>query len=574
MPAIATVAIRRFKQLEEITLPLQDLTVLIGANNSGKSSVLQAIHFAVSIAQSARLIGEGLAWANDRFQLSINPSQLIYSPVADVMSLAYGGTLQEPAASRIEIQFTDSAGATSTVGLRRGRNRNIAVSIEGRALGERLMSLVNPFTVYAPGLAGIAKEERFMSPGVVRRIVARGDANLVLRNVLRMLSEDGPAWDMFMEDMQSIFPGINITISFQENTDENILVSFQRPGGPSLPIDAAGTSILQASQILAYIALFRPQVLILDEPDSHLHPDNQRALCDLIFRLAPLRNFQALLSTHSRHVLDAMRNRSNVVWLSQGRKVEEEDTTVSALLLDLGALDSVDYFADGELRCVVATEDTLTEPLKTLLWSNGFNQNDTEVSSYTGCSKIDSAKVLGSFLREKAPQVRLVVHRDRDYMSLERANQYNAGIVATGLAAFLTDGSDVEGYYINAAHLQHLNPALTIQRVEELIAEATHDTQAKSVEAMINLRTAEAFQQRRDGGGNPNFGQIGVRATADYDANPIEWRRGKIVLGRLSALLQQELGANPRIYFPSPHLTVPTLTALSAAIWPVEQPAA
>ena len=91
MYVIHTVTIRRFKQLEEIPVALQDLTVLIGANNSGKSSVLQAIHFAVSIAQTAKLVGEGVAWANDMFQLSFNPSQLIYSPVATYSGLSNHG---------------------------------------------------------------------------------------------------------------------------------------------------------------------------------------------------------------------------------------------------------------------------------------------------------------------------------------------------------------------------------------------------------------------------------------------------------------------------------------------------
>src|ERR1700704_2780375 len=105
-------------------IPLDDVTLLIGANNSGKSSVLQAIHFAVSIAQSARLVGEGVAWRNDAFELSFNPAQLLYSPVADVLSLATGGALQEPRPSQIEIEFTDEQGERCTVGLRRGRNRN------------------------------------------------------------------------------------------------------------------------------------------------------------------------------------------------------------------------------------------------------------------------------------------------------------------------------------------------------------------------------------------------------------------------------------------------------------------
>lgn len=151
-----------------------------------------------------------------------------------------------------------------------------------------------------------------MSPGVVRRIVARGDANVTLRNVLRMLLDDSIRWDGFIASMQSIFPDIRIEIDFDANTDENIEVFFRFGAGPRLPIDAAGTSILQASQVLAYISLFRRQVLILDEPDSHLHPDNQRVLCDLVSTLAAARGFQAIISTHSRHVLDSMRSRA--IW--------------------------------------------------------------------------------------------------------------------------------------------------------------------------------------------------------------------------------------------------------------------
>ena len=568
MPNIAQVSIRRFKQLVDLPITLRDITVLIGANNSGKSSVLQAIHLAVSIAQTARLIGENIFWANDKSQLTFNPSQLIYSPVGDVMSLANGGVLQEAPASRIEIEIVMSDGKSCVVGLKRGRNRNIAVSIEGKELGERLMDLEEPFTIYAPGLAGISREERFLSPGVVRRIVARGDANLVLRNVLFILSNDDVAWANFIEDMQSIFPGIEIALSFNAETDEYIQASFQLPGAPFLPLDAAGTSILQASQILAYISLFRPNVLILDEPDSHLHPDNQRALCDLVIRLAPLRNFQALISTHSRHVLDAMKNRSSIIWLSRGKQVEEEDISMTAMLLELGALDSVDYFANGELRCVIATEDTYKEPLKALLWSNGFHEEVTEVASYTGCSKVDSAKVLGGFLREKAPHVHLLIHRDRDYMSDERATRFENDLGAFHVTPFLTHCSDIEGYFLNSEHLSHLNPGITPQRAQEFIDQATNETRDKSIEAMINIRTSEAFQQKREGGAGPNHGQISLSAMADYDANPEKWRRGKIVIGRVIALIQQETGANPRVYSPSQYIVVSTLKDRADIIWP------
>lgn len=293
MARLTSVTIRRFKRIEDLTLQLDDVTLLIGANNSGKSSILQAIHFAVSIAQTARFVGEGVSWGKDKFELSYNPSPALFSSLRRVL-IGDRRHAQEPRQSQIEIEFRDETGATCIDGLRRRRNRNIAVSLVGPHLGEQLMAVDKPFTVYAPGLAGVPKEERYMSPGVVRRIVARGDANLTLRKVLRMLKSNEPAWKDFIDDMQSIFAGIEIVMEFDEDTDENINVYFQFPGGPRLPVDAAGTSVLQASQILAYISPFAPQVLILDEPDSHLHPDNQRILCDLIFKLAAKRRFQTL----------------------------------------------------------------------------------------------------------------------------------------------------------------------------------------------------------------------------------------------------------------------------------------
>lgn len=592
---IESISVKRFKQLVEFELDLKDTTVLIGANNAGKSSALQALHFAVSVAQTAKLVGDGVNWAKDKFQVSFNPTQLLYSPVADVLSLAHGGQLQEPPESQIEIRVACMDGTNCVVSVRRGRNRNIAVVVEGRKLGERLMDLTNPFTIYAPGLAGIAKEERYQSPGVVRRIVARGDANLVLRNVLLMLKDaenteakdraeqlaqgklkpeemqtwKGP-WQRFREGMKKLFDDIDFEIKFDRDRDEHIEVFFTRPGKPRLPIDAAGTSILQASQILAYITLFRPSVLILDEPDSHLHPNNQRALCDLILELATEHGFRPLISTHSRHVLDAMREHSTVIWVSNGSKVDFKSVTTASLLMEIGALDSVDYFAGGSIRCLFATEDSAAESIKalhSLLSVNGFKLPETDIRGYSGCTKIDSAKVLRGFLADKASQVQFVLHRDRDYMADEAAQKFEDEIRAIGAFPFLTAHSDAEGYFINAEHLAHLNAGLSVARAQELIDEATEQSKEKSLKTLTNLRF-EVAQRERKGGKAPDVFEIAERARSDYEASPSKWRRGKPVLSLLKQLIHQELGKTANVIEPSPYIIIPDLKKISAAIWP------
>lgn len=597
---IKSVSIERFKQLESFELDLKDTTVLIGANNSGKSSALQALHFAVSVAQTAKLVGEGVNWATDKFQVSFNPTQLLYSPIADVLSLAHGGQLQEKAGSHIEIGIECSDGTKCVVTVRRGRNRNIAVVLQGKNLGERLMDLAKPFTIYAPGLAGIAKEERYQSPGVVRRIVARGDANLVLRNVLLMLweaeateaqlmleqerqgkiaTEDrqnwkGP-WQRFQAGMKKLFDGIAFEIKFDRERDEHIEVFFTRPDKPKLPIDAAGTSVLQASQILAYITLFGPSVLILDEPDSHLHPNNQRALCNLILDLAAEHKFRALISTHSRHVLDAMREQATVLWVDKGDKVEFDSISTASKLMELGALDSVDYFTGGSIKCLFATEDSSPDSIKalrSLMSVNGFKMPETDIRAYSGCTKIDSAKVLCGFLADKASQVRFVLHRDRDYMADETARKFEDDIKAIGAFPLLTEHSDAEGYFINADHLAHLNPGLTVVRAQELIDKATEVTKDKSLKAMTNIR-AEIAQRERKGGKAPDIFEVTNTARTEYESNPAKWRRGKAVVNLLKQLIHEELGKTAVVIDPSPYLVIPELQAISQAIWPAPAPA-
>ena len=47
------IKIERFKKVSEIVLNLDRVNILVGANNSGKTSILQAIQFAIGAAQTA-----------------------------------------------------------------------------------------------------------------------------------------------------------------------------------------------------------------------------------------------------------------------------------------------------------------------------------------------------------------------------------------------------------------------------------------------------------------------------------------------------------------------------------------
>lgn len=270
---LQSIKIERFKNIDEIEIPLEGINLLIGSNNAGKSSIQQAIQFTVSIAQTTAQ--QNARWSQDRCPSSLSSESLIYSPLRDIEALAPAGRLQTALEHAIKVTFNETT--SSSVTIRKGKNRNISTSIEGKELGERLQSIENPYSIIVPGLAGIPSAEEYRPPSVVRKAAAKGDSNSVFRNILLLLSEDEASWLTFKRKFQTIFPDYDISVIFDSNVDEYIdarVISNE----VSLPIDSCGTGILQAIQILAYYYLYKPSLLILDEPDSHLHPNNQRIL--------------------------------------------------------------------------------------------------------------------------------------------------------------------------------------------------------------------------------------------------------------------------------------------------------
>jgi predicted ATP-dependent endonuclease of OLD family len=174
--SIQSLHVRRFKGISDAPFDVSSMTVLIGANNSGKSTIAQLIHFTIGLLQAVTLADR---WGNqESTSVSLSPQQLLYSPCSDLYALGHNGRLKEDANSAIEIDVNLSDGNTIKVTIKRGRNGNINVTILNTESAKSIASLSEPFTIYSPGLAGIARHETYMSDGVLLRTIARGDANL------------------------------------------------------------------------------------------------------------------------------------------------------------------------------------------------------------------------------------------------------------------------------------------------------------------------------------------------------------------------------------------------------------
>jgi ABC-type cobalamin/Fe3+-siderophores transport system ATPase subunit len=558
MGRLKSLRVERFKAIGDAPFDLGPVNILVGSNNSGKSSIIQGLHFGVGLLQTILLSGN---WHPKKNQIStsISPSQLIYSPSDDVSALAPSGKLLEAEDSALRFEFTLDSGEKPSVSVRKGRNRNILVKIESAEAAKELASLERPFSVFSPGLAGVSKSEQFVSDGVLLRTIARGDANLVLRNILLRLWKSPVEWDGFLNDLRDLFPGLELRVEFEESTDEIISV-FAKIGPNEIPLELAGTGVLQAIQILAYIHRFSPSLVVLDEPDSHLHPNNQRLLCSLLNRVADERNVQVILTTHSRHVVDSIGSNTQFLWVRGGTvEVASEDDEVG-VLLEIGALDVKERIGDPSTKVIFLTEDERTRNSEMLLESSGFGMGSTVILPYYGVTTIKQLRPLLKTISASNSKAKVILHRDRDYLTNDEVAKWEVSVRKLGVEPYVTEGVDIESAYLNAGHLAELNDPAE-EEFSNLIDEIIGECREDSVEHYVNGRIDIA---RSTGDhGKLNHGQLAVEAAQEVDKFPERYLHGKTALKRLRAKYRERYGSNLKDMYKSASLKNQALSVVA-----------
>lgn len=555
---LQSVSVKRFKGIEDASFDASEINVFVGANNSGKSTLAQMIHFGIGLLQSIELTAN---WKESTGQ-TLSPTELLYSPCVDLYALGFGGRLIEGKNENpIELSFVLTDGQKISVAICKGRNGNILVTVKNTTAARTLANLEKPFTIYSPGLAGIARHENFISNGVLLRTMARGDANLVFRNILYRLSdaEHADAWSDFIEDLRKLFADIDIRVQYKEATDEFITVTVNS-GAVTVPIELAGTGVLQAVQILGYVHFFHPSVIILDEPDSHLHPNNQRLLCKLLQVVAEERDTQVFLTTHSRHVVDALSGQASFLWVRNGMVEKMEEAQDLAVLLDIGALDVKEMLSQSSAKCIVLTEDSIKRGLEVLLESSGFPMGKTLVLAYYGCTATHNLRPLLDLIRNSNSKAKIVVHRDRDYLTNEESEKWRTEIRNMSAEPFLTHGVDIESHFLNAEHLTSIN-TVPVDEMRGLIKTATEITRDTSVEKYVNGRTD--IEKKNGTVGRLNHGHLATEAPKQFDSDNQRYRYSKAVLKEVRRQFQQKHSRNLRVMEVSKELHVSELAEIA-----------
>ena len=553
--------LQKFKKVENAELNLEKVNVIVGGNNSGKSSILQGIHFSITTSAIAR----------QQRLTTFSSDLLLYNPTPDFCTLRNGNPYRNYGgddSSKLKLTSTITNGdnmdeISYSIRIYKGRNHgNIGCERSGNMqLGQDITDPNQLFTIYVPGLAGIPQKEELRSKAIIRRGVASGDSNIYLRNVIYYIDEEGKL-DALNRRLQYAFPGYEIKKSFDPINDTYIKV-FVVSDGREMPLELAGTGVLQVVQILSYITYFRPNLLLLDEPDSHLHPDNQVVLSDMLSHITEETDMQVMLCTHSKHLVESLYGQANFIWMKEGLVFDQgNDIDKLPILVDIGALDDFGKLNNGDIKALFLTEDRNTRYLQKLLAANGFDLSEILIYSYKTSSNIESAELFVDFIHNVAHECKVVIHRDRDFMTSEEVARIESKIRDVNAIPFITTGSDIESYFIDEDHLAEIL-GTEVDEVNIWIHE---------IATNYHTRIQHEFTRKRDEVKrklyrfNPDECPDTIRLIGNDVPLARNKRKGKFMIRKIRGNMQSKFGRQVDIATASEYLNCPVLQEIKVEL--------
>ena len=432
------VIIENFKRFESAQVDLRDFDCLVGANNSGKTTLLQALalfdfctHHCLQRRNGAPDQPKGTNGAGAQIELrnrTIAPEDFYVLPVSNPMDIwTDRKTMQGGKQRRIRVTVVFDTGLKVTATVKLDFNR-FGVSIEpSDESQEALVQLLEFRLAYLPVFSMfLPREERRLSAAIEDEL-GRGRVHSVIRNLLLEIKNQGHL-DRLTEILRRSFPSLkDMEIRWDEVTDRYITVTYHEQDRPKdFDIFSAGSGFQQFLYLFGFVLLKRPSVILLDEPDVHLHGSLQGVLLREL-RLLVEQGKQVVMATHSREMITRI-SPENILTLDRGQPARLAVAFDVYDTLDrLGSLDPSQLTMIQAYRRVVVVEDRADRDLLSLFCAkcigpNVWQQVERRVAfcfaKGNPWKQHDMARlraVLQQMVAVTGPALELFVVADRDY---------------------------------------------------------------------------------------------------------------------------------------------------------------
>lgn len=349
---IHKVRIKGFKRFEELEFRLPGHVVLAGPNNTGKTTVLQAVaSWALALRRWRELNDFNPRRAYARAPIARQAFTAVPLRSFDLLSR------DRRYPSTIEIELGHNDGWSVAMELIGESTEQIYVRPKTGTDPDTLRELELP-VVFVPPMTGLGIEEPVFQPPKIEQLLGLGRPGEVLRNLIAEANRDEAAWPMLRKSMYKLF---GYALMPPDTTGAHIIAEYgrvqnRRPVPPYFDIASAGSGFQQVLMLLAFLHTRPGTVLLLDEPDAHLHIILQDAIYHELRTVAAQQRSQLIVATHSEVIINSVELRELRVVLNSPQMVADAAER-RRLVSSLRVLSNEDVMQALQVRGVLYVED-------------------------------------------------------------------------------------------------------------------------------------------------------------------------------------------------------------------------
>lgn len=448
MHQISCLSIQNFRACKDVYLPLESYTPLVGQNNSGKSTILEALRWVlkpntlsagdfadktkpVSVAACITGITEDLInlIPEEKHQKAIRPYCAAGTLWIRVVAV-------KPGAKEITREVYDYESYTGA-----GLPGNEQWRAYPTGLPQAVSALL-PESIFVEAMDDIGEDLGKAKAGTTIKelleeimgpiLKAHADLNQAIETIRNILTTDGANRSSHLKNfdlnatktLEHFFPGLTIDLDIQVLDIKEFFKAGDLHITDSLTkdrrrFDQMGTGAQRAIQIalIRYLAQIRATVekhparrlLLIDEPELYLHPQGVRRLRQALLSLSQS-GFQVIFSTHSPLML-SRDNAADTVIIGKDpicgvipkkplrhaiQSALSDAPSQSRTLFQLGNLSEI-YFSEKVVLCEGKTDLRLLPIAYEKIYGNLMDLDQITVVSLGSCSDIPKAlNVLGA----------------------------------------------------------------------------------------------------------------------------------------------------------------------------------
>lgn len=317
---IEKVRVRHFKKFAEHTFDMADHVVLAGPNNSGKTTLLQAIvvwnlalqKWQFGAREGAKRRAGVPVTRKDFTAIPLREMNLLWTDTSTALrkSEAGEGKAGFPRLMEIELTGREAPGTdawTLTFKFRYQSSEQIYVYPSEEHIGGLPPQATAINVVHVPPFSGIGVQETRYDRPYQDLLIGQGKPGDILRNLLFEVHQnrDQGGWNELTHEIEEVF-GYRLLPPKYEGLPY-IVCEYRpkkQPTGLSFDISSAGSGFHQVLMLLAFFYARPSSLLLLDEPDAHLHVILQKQIYDMLRSIAGKRKCQLVVATHSEVLID------------------------------------------------------------------------------------------------------------------------------------------------------------------------------------------------------------------------------------------------------------------------------